>query len=253
MPSSIEKLITYAMNLVHVHLGQAVDSCIIAKRYSDPAAPLGGLRPLQHRYAIASVIHGYAGLEGVANWTRFELFENRDSHHFSKLADEPIAVRRMVEQWRDHVKLEDKLTFLLERERQVLDPGLRRRIADVRGLRNLVAHGWIAETLFEVHRTADGFMEIKDSVSAYKSQFAALKFNPPDSLTFGDAQMALRAVLEAARQTLGAYRRTMMVPMYEIDLTEHIGAGELRDSVAHIMQVIDESPTRPPAPPADNK
>src|SRR4051794_15492105 len=188
MPDATEKLLTYAKNLVHLHLGQAVDCCVIAKRYSD--ASNGGRRPLQHRYAIASVIHGYAALEGIANRLRFDLFENRDSPSYRELSLEPIAVKRMMSDWRDRVKLEDKLAFLLERKSKVLDGRLRARLADVRGLRNLVAHGWIVETIYEFHRSEDGFVTLKDSISEYKSQFSTLKFSPPDELTFVDAQQA---------------------------------------------------------------
>src|SRR5262245_21244720 len=173
---------TFPATLVHLQLGQAIDSFLLSRSYATTGAD-GAENPRQWRFAIACVLHAYAALEGVTNKLKFELFENEQSHHFTARDPLDMPLERFLGEWKSRVKIEDKLIFLGKQKMRELRQGVVEDMKEVRELRNLVAHGYVAkgDAVFEV--SPDGYSALVADETRHKT-FPRLKFSHPDNLTY---------------------------------------------------------------------
>jgi hypothetical protein len=230
-------ILGYTETLYSEHIGEAVDACIRARRFSLGAP---GRRPRERRSAVTSIVHGYAGMEAVANIFRFELFENKEGRFYKPIDEDDAAVRRYLERWDWHI-LEERYAYLLKvRSADPLDPGLVARISEVRRLRHLLAHGHDAPglILFDANDRDNVEIDVR-----HNKKFPHLKFADFNKLTHEDARKALEVVLRAVQHLIRAFGFLLQYVSYEIHENGALNYFGTRvdDPVDDVLQQIDSA------------
>ena len=177
-------LVTYASTLVHLHLGQAVDSCILGRKVATQGKR--GERPLERRYALGSIIHGYAALEGVANKLKFEVFDNREGRLYAPRDPRDLATAKYLSDWQ-RVPLEDKLVFLSEKARRPFVKPWIAEVREMRQFRHLLVHGITIKSVILFEDTTDDSQEATQQDWYYDRKFPVMRFPRPDLVTSADA------------------------------------------------------------------
>ncbi len=235
-----KKRFKYARTLYTDHIGECVDACIRAARFAQAEA---GLRPRERRFAIASVVHGYTGLEAVANIFKFEAFDNKGGRNFTAVDACDVAVKRLLKDW-TRVRLEDRCAFLM-RTRQGTPPlqeALRMHILEVRELRNLLAHGYVMPGVI----LFDGATGKTSSEISHPrgNKFPRLKFSRPDKLVYRDARKALGTVLHGVHCLAHAFGNVLDFVSYELrdgGEPRYFGGGAAEGPIEEILCEIDAS------------
>jgi hypothetical protein len=207
MPSARQQRLPYAHSLYVEHLGESVDACLRAGRFAQAES---GLRPRERRFAIASVIHGYAGLEAIANICRFEAFGPGSGRGATNADGVDVATKRFLEDWR-WVPLEDRCAFLMQTRKETLSTPLKTRIGEVRELRHLLAHGYTMPGVI----VFDGGRMTGFEVS-HRNKSHQLKFSRPDKLVYQDARKALEVLLRGAQCLADAFDQLFSLVSYEL-------------------------------------
>ena len=163
-----------------------------------------------HRYAIASIVQAFIGLEAVINIHGYKLLFDQNSKKF--IAEDPLNIQLdfFRRSWNRTVPLIDKYRFVINQHGLKVSPQIDAKLREFIIFRNWLVHGAVyTTTLLLEELEEDIFTEhIREDSVDWKAKFPNLRFNSLDSVDSTDAEKTIRIVFEAFRLILLATKES---------------------------------------------
>jgi hypothetical protein len=190
----------HTVNLCGTHLGHALDLLRTARSVrKDTTNPQA--RVLSHRYSISSIIHSFAGLESAINYFGYEMFFHARSVRYIPPEQRSFLLRRFVQSWNNTPCIEKLIYIVTESGKTPISDKLQQESRELNTLRNWLMHGFSYTSTLLLQPKGNNLFDVadlEDSIN-WSEKFPQTKFSDIDSLSPGDATVALRIVLEVLR------------------------------------------------------
>ena len=134
------------------------------------------------------------------NYLEYRRFFYSEADEYIQPGKRDFLLNRLLKSW-EKLRVNEKVNALIwSYSSEVSSPDIEGRLIELNNLRNWIAHGKTYHTISLIEQIPDiphGYYIIDEEISVeWSKKFPRCKFKEPHSLDPGDAQTALRLIIE---------------------------------------------------------